>query len=471
MASSRPLAAAFGLIWISISPCAVAAQGTAGASQPPDRPDCLDPQASGPAFKSIRYQEEFCNREATSADPWWFSLKNIELGSVSLSVGGEVRTRFDHYSPVDAGLHDGVDDSYVTYRGLVHADMHAGEHWRVFGQIGYWNSEGREPEPAGTDVDHGDVQQLFVEWHRDAAFARLGRQETLYGSGRLIGLRQAPNIRRTFDGARIGIPVAGGGLDLFYLRPVEIDPEGWNNREDAGELVAGLYYARKPDGDRLGFDAYAFRFERAFQDYQNASGAEGRNVFGGRLFGSLQRFTLNSELTFQGGRAGDESVRAWSWQNDVSFKTTDQSPWSLGLKANAASGDSDRSDGRLETFQPIYAAPPYFMQSALIAAANLANIQPYVEWEAGPTVTLTVELQADWRMETADGFYQPPLEPQSLDERGHFIGSQAGVSIRWAAKKELLVEAWTSRFFTDGPLERAGARDTTFFALMVTASF
>jgi hypothetical protein len=88
-----------------------------------------------------------------------------------------------------------------------------------------------------------------------------------------------------------------------------------------------------------------------------------------------------------------------------------------------------------------------------------------------PRLTVTGELQANWRLETSDGFYQPPLVSQTLDERGHYLGSQAGASVRWAARKDLLVEAWASRFFIAGPLERAGASDTTFVALQATFSF
>lgn len=433
---------------------------------------CIDPAKPGPAFKTLRYEEVYCEREATDADPWWFRLKNMPVGTASVSVGGEARVRFEQTNPVRAGLRGGVDDSYTTFRGLAHVDARFGDNWRLFAQVGYWDGDGRKGGPAPTDVDHGDLQQGFLEWRGDdGTFARFGRQEAQYGNARLISLRQSPNIRQTFDGFRAGIPAASGTLEVLYLRPLVIDEDGWNNRRNDDELVAGFYYTRKLHDEGLGFDAYALRFEREQQRYQNGMGEEQRNVLGGRLFGTIDRVTLTSELIVQGGHTGSQSVRAWSLQNDVSWKAAEDSTWSLGLKTNAASGDSDANDGRLETFQPMYGAVPYLMQSSLIAMANLGNLQPYLEWKPAPTMTLTAELQANWRLETQDGFYQPPLVVQPLDQQGHFLGSQAGLSMRWAARKDMLVEAWLSRLYTAGPLERANGQDTTFMAVQTTLSF
>lgn len=430
---------------------------------------CLDPAGPGAVFEAIRYEEQFCRRPATAGDPWWFRLKNMSLGDASASIGGELRTRLEDYRPVRAGLRGGRPDTYVTARALVHTDIQWGP-WRAFGQIGYWDSFGRQGGPAPTDVDRGDVQQLFVEWRGDG-FVRAGRQELLYGSGRLLGLRRSPNIRLTFDGARVGVPFVGGTLDLFHFRPVEIDPASWNNHENAGERIAGMYYARPPNATGLAFDVYAFRFERDFQRYQNAAGKDERNVAGVRLYGTAGRIDLNSELILQGGRTAGEPVRAWSLQNDFVFKVDEDANWSLGLKANAASGDDNAGDHTFETFQPIYAAPPYFMQSSLLTAANIANLQPYAEWRPRPSLTLTGELQVNWRMETGDGYYQPPLVVQPLDRRGHYLASQAGLSMEWQVHPDLLVEAWVSRFLVSNLLERAGGRDTTFVASMITWSF
>ena len=442
-----------------------------GAAPSNEGAACVDPQREGAVFQNLRYDDAFCQLAPAPDDPWWFGLKNLGNERWSLSIGGEVRMRAEQFSPVRAGLRGGVDDTYLTYRVLTHADVGLGLNWRVFAQVGYWEGHEREPAPARTDIDHGDVQQLFVEWRSDAAFVRVGRQEVLYGSGKLIGLRRSPNIRLSFEGARVGMPLLGGQLEAFHLRPLDVDPQAWHYPKEFGEKLQGFYFQQDPPPGQLGMDSYLFEFSRAMQRYQNGAGPDKRVIAGLRLFGEIGKLELNSEVILQRGETGAQSARAWSWQNDFTYRRNAVSPWAVGIKVNAASGDGDPTDGRIETFQPMYAAPPYYMQSALIAGANHANLQGYLDWTATENFTLTGEVQANWRVETADGFYQPSLVVQPLDARGHFTGMQVGLSLEWAASHDLSIEAWTSKLYADGPLRRAGAVDATFFAAMVTYSF
>jgi len=52
-----------------------------------------------------------------------------------------------------------------------------------------------------------------------------------------------------------------------------------------------------------------------------------------------------------------------------------------------------------------------------------------------------------------------------------FLNAQVGVSARYVPRRDVALEAWASRLRVAGPLERAGARDTTFFAGIATWSF
>jgi hypothetical protein len=53
---------------------------------------------------------------------------------------------------------------------------------------------------------------------------RLGRQETAYGSSRLISWREAPNVRQTFDGVRFMWHNPGCQFDGFVTRPASTKP-------------------------------------------------------------------------------------------------------------------------------------------------------------------------------------------------------------------------------------------------------
>src|SRR2546430_3361125 len=66
-------------------------------------------------------------------------IKHISLtndGSVYLSLSGELRERFEYYSEPFFGLRGVDEDSYLLHRLLLGADLHAGDHARVFLQIG-----------------------------------------------------------------------------------------------------------------------------------------------------------------------------------------------------------------------------------------------------------------------------------------------------------------------------------------------
>ena len=52
---------------------------------------------------------------------------------------------------------------------------------------------------------------------------RAGRQEMSFGSSRLVGVRESPNVRQSFDGLRATLGVEGWLVDGFLTRPAETD--------------------------------------------------------------------------------------------------------------------------------------------------------------------------------------------------------------------------------------------------------
>lgn len=454
--------AASGLLLASLLPRDAPAQAA----------DCIGP-GSAAAFRPLRADEVFCSPdvEADAGAPWWWSLKRRPVGAGELHLGGEVRARAESYAPVNAGLRGGRDDSFLMYRALVHADWQPTEALRVFGQIGYWNQTGRSPRAAPTDVDRGDVEQLFVEWRGDAAWLRAGRQELLLGSGRLVGFRAGPNIRLAFDGLRAGWIGEAGRLELFHLRPVRIEATAFDNRENTGEANWGLYSTWRLGGSGLSLDAYGFRHEKARNAYVDAVGREVRDSVGLRLFGRRGGLSLNSELTLQSGEVAGADVRAWSVQSDLGWRPTPQSRWTLGLRANLASGDQRPGDGELNTFNGVYAAPPYFGAAALLFPANLGTLHPYLEWRVTPRLAVTADTHWLWRHRTTDGYYAPPLVVTALDGEGRRLGTQHGLAARWTPGPNWLVEAWWQRLHPTGPLRRAGAATTDFLATSITFAF
>ncbi len=179
-------------------------------------------------------------------------LKNIPLGSIPgwyVNLGGSLRERFESFSNSEFDFRrvGGVpSEDYILHRLLLNADFHFGSYVRVFVQLGNELETGRLPAQQPTDIDRGDLAQGFVELNLpvdDGATvnARVGRQEMTFGSNRLVGNREGPNIRLSFDGIRTWTTVGDTRIDAFMVRPVT-DFEGWfDDTADPTQKFFGVY--------------------------------------------------------------------------------------------------------------------------------------------------------------------------------------------------------------------------------------
>ena len=152
-----------------------------------------------PAYNILRYEEDYSYlRDVAKRTDYLDPLKFISLdseGHVYLTLGGEMRQRFEHYSGygVGNGSVDGEADSYYLARYLLHADLHLGNAFRVFFQLNSNTELGRRGSPRPSiDRDDFDVHQAFFDVHLPVALpldsdttllVRLGRQELAYGDG------------------------------------------------------------------------------------------------------------------------------------------------------------------------------------------------------------------------------------------------------------------------------------------------
>src|SRR4051812_21761077 len=169
--------------------------------------------AKPPGYQKLRYDEDYLYlRNPANRSDIWDPIKYIPLNNAGdwyLSLGGEARERYEYYKNYRWNPRALDTDGYLLQRYLLHADLHLGESVRVFGQIQSSLEDWRAGGPRPSDEDRLDIHQPFADarlWAgdgKDAATLRVGRQEMLYGSQRLISVREDPNVRRCFDGARL----------------------------------------------------------------------------------------------------------------------------------------------------------------------------------------------------------------------------------------------------------------------------
>ena len=163
-----------------------------------------------PPFKMFRAEEDYSYLKPGN-DPIYTSsfgeeLKYIAInpqGTLYATVGGQYRVRWEHFT--HKSWTDDTDQ-YYSQRLNIHLGIHFGSAIRVFGELYHGLTTG---DRRVTQDEEIDLHQGFIEWSPDLGdgiqtiSARLGRQELSLGISRLVGIREGPNIRRSFDLARV----------------------------------------------------------------------------------------------------------------------------------------------------------------------------------------------------------------------------------------------------------------------------
>ena len=89
-----------------------------------------------PAFKPMRYDEDYFFLKADSTRDWYQRIKYSSLNNRTyISYGGDIRFQYFNVKNEGWGEEQKDKDGYVFSRYLLHADLHAGKHFRSFVQL------------------------------------------------------------------------------------------------------------------------------------------------------------------------------------------------------------------------------------------------------------------------------------------------------------------------------------------------
>lgn len=453
---------------------------TAPPSQPPPTPP---PSSSRPQYKQLRYDEDWSSlldpaRGTEALDRIKYIPLDVSRGWY-LSIGGDVRGHYESFRNPSWGQEP--QDGFFLQRYMLHADLHMGNRVRIFFQIKSGLENGREGGPRPIDEDRLDIGQAFVDTAfrfgtRNTLILRVGRQEMLFGSGRLVGVRDGPNVRLSFDGLSAIMRVGSWRVDGFVTKPVETNPGLFDDAQDHARTFWGMYAARPfqvlPHGN---VDLYYLGIDRKRAHFDQGTAREVRHSVGMRLWGQARAWDYNSELVLQLGSFGRGNVRAWAVASDLGY-TLRQARFGprLGLKAHIASGDRDGSDHNLETFNALFPRGEYFGEMGLIGLANLMDIHPSLDLRLTERVTVRGDWDVFWRKSLRDGIYGNGINllRSGRTNRAHYIGSQPSLWMEWEANRHITFTASYSRFFA-GPFlrETSPGRNISYLTARATYKF
>lgn len=184
-------------------------------------------------WKTLFFDNDFSYKNSPNAPHYLGEeLKLMPLDGVfpwascdsTLSLGGEVRYRYmdesNRLRPGGPGR-----STYDLWRWRQYADWRVNDHVRVYAEMLDASIYGQELPITGIDENRFDLQNGFVDWQFAEVLdrpvtARVGRQEILYGSQRLVSPLDWANTRRNFEGIKIFSPGTDWDIDLWVMNPV-----------------------------------------------------------------------------------------------------------------------------------------------------------------------------------------------------------------------------------------------------------
>jgi len=367
---------------------------------------------------------------------------------------------------------------------MLHADVHLGKNFRLFGQLKIGLENGRSGGPRPPDLDKLDVHQAFADFTFESGknrsiILRLGRQEMSFGSQRLISTREGPNVRESFDGIRLLVKESGWKIDAFATKPVETNQGAFDDSTEHGETFWGVYVVRPLSILPLNgsIDLYYLGLDKKHARFDQGPGRESRHSIGARLWNSGEAVDYNVELIYQFGvfhgiQKGD--IRAWSLASDFGYTFGLPLKPRLGFKANVTSGDNDPNAPDLETFNPLFPKGNYFGQLTPVGPLNHRDLHPDLRLTLFKNVSLVADWVFYWRQSTRDAVYGIPGNIQRTGQlsRARFVGHQPGIEVAVQADRHTTFSFDIAKFMA-GPFlhETPPGENTTYFAAWVTYKF
>ncbi len=385
----------------------------------------------------------------------------------SISFGGSIRTQVESF--VNEQFNDNQDqnDSWFLFRNMAHAHLKVSDKFELFGEL---NSSIILSKAATTPVDEDvfSINQLFIRFrfHKKANLL-VGRQNMRLGSGRLVDVREGPNVRLSFDMTQLEFTGNKSKVLLFSAVPVQQQPGYFDNEFlDFAEFISGLYWTRNFK-QSLNIDAYVLFKKEEQKAWNDGVANDNRGTIGIRQFGSKNGITYNNEVVYQFGRFGQQTIAAWT----ISFMVQKEikvgkSSYVFGLKTEAISGDTDSTNNNLSTFDAIYPRGAYFGRVARLGPSNLIDIHPYIEGTIGKFY-FELDYVAFWRFSINDGLYNPALildYPSTNAQR--FIGHQIGKVVGLNLGNHVALEFETNLIFPGDFLDASGLDDILFHSVL-----
>lgn len=425
-------------------------------------------------YYMMRFNDRFDNEVAAKKEGIFAPLKYLPLtDDVYLTLSGEERFRAvaQTYSSL-AGAGISNDQTFLALRHQYGADLHLGDHVRMFGQLisaQQFGSGITKPYPGKQDDDL-DLGQGFVEVFGNAAGGtaglRAGRQQFDLGNGLLFSVQPAANVEQSYDGFVGYYNNPRLDVTLFRLKPVDASNGVFNDPTSRTTTFWGIYgstHLASGGGTTINADPFYFNVRNSEANINRVRGLERRNVVGVRLWGSSGPVSMDWTGVYQEGDMAGRPIRAGALFTDTQFAIPG-APADLRIAVRADVATGGRENGRLQTYNPLVSANLYTTIGGFLGLSNL--YEGGLGFNMRPAKKLSVQAYNRWywRYSTDDLVYGRnfvPL-PQSALTKARYIGMQPALALRYQATKRLTYVINAGKIFTGKGMRKAGLKDLAF---------
>ncbi len=396
-------------------------------------------------------------------------LKRRRIGDNWIfTAGGDVwsRTMWEQNSRLTGRFND-----YNLVRTRAYADFWYDDVFRLYGEFIYADSLGPNLNPLPIDVNRSDFQNLFFDLKvfefgekDNPVYLRVGRQELLYGSQRLISTLDWANTRRTFQGIKGFTRTAKTDFDVFAVQPMRISRNELDS-VDNNQIFSGAWLTHRPKQGQA-IDLYYLNLDNtnpgAATGRFGATGAFNVSTVGTRYAGNEGNFLFDAEGMVQFGSWSNQShfAQAFSVGGGYQFKDC---PWNPQFWAyyDYASGDPDpRNTGTHRTFNQLFPFGHYYMGYLdLVGRQNINDIN--FQAVAYPTKWITLLTQYHIFRLAADkdalyGAAGQVLRRDPTGRAGNDVGNELDLLVNFHLSNHQDLLFGYSRLFAGDFIKRTG---------------
>ncbi|MDY3556388.1 alginate export family protein [Gemmata sp. JC717] len=322
----------------------------------------------------FRYLEDPKNTQ----HDWSDCYKRIHFGpdgDFLFSTGGEVR---DRYMNEISSRGTGTNNFYNNFRVRAYGDFWYKDQFRVFAEFMDADVYGNRLPPNANDGSGPELQNGFVDAKVGDPFGgplyvRVGRQELLYGSQRLISPPDWANTRRTFQGAKAFWSNEQWSVDAFWVQPVTTDLKKFDSVNN-NQNFFGMWGTYRPKAGTF-FDLYYLGLVQANTTTNNGD----IHTIGSRYAGDVEKHLLfDFEAAVQFGERGTRHALAKMATAGLGWRFAEV-PWTphVWIYYDYASGDKDPTGrtGSNRTFNQLFGQRHnYFGYLDLVARQNIHDL-------------------------------------------------------------------------------------------------